>query len=254
MKNFENLAVFLGLFVCIIELDGSIISSGLIDNYRQNRKLLEIGVYYETKCPDSKRFLINQITSAQEKFSSVVDFTLIPFGKANYTRDSINSDWNFMCQHGPDECYGNIIHNCLIQERPNFVDHFPFISCTMENIMINFEAQALECAMKHSVDYEKLKQCAKSTIGNNLLYQAGEKTHSLDPKLNYVPWITVNNLHTNEIQKTAEANLTYFICSELKDTITFSFCPRNGSISIYGCNSFFVMFLITFFKFLVDFY
>lgn len=86
----------------------------------------------------------------------------------------------------------------------------------MENFNVPFETGALECALKHSVDYNKLKVCADNQLGNSLLYISGEKTNDLDPKLNYVPWITVNNLHTNETQQTAEANLTYFICSQLK--------------------------------------
>lgn len=82
--------------------------------------------------------------------------------------------------------------------------------------MLNFETAAVECAKKLSIDYEELKTCAKSNRGNQLMFKAGEKTNSLNPKLNYVPWINVNGIHTNEIQQQAEANLSYFVCSQLK--------------------------------------
>ncbi|RNA26223.1 hypothetical protein BpHYR1_031105 [Brachionus plicatilis] len=181
-----------------------------------NRKFIHIDVYYETRCPDSQRFLLNQIIQANEIFSSNIDFLLVPFGKANYTWDDDSKKWNFHCQHGPQECYGNTIHNCLIDQKPKFEDHFPFLACTMENLMESFETAALYCAKKHSIDYEGLKKCANDVKGNRLLHEAGEKTNKLDPKLNYIPWINVNGVHTNEIQQLAERNLTYFICSQLK--------------------------------------
>lgn len=86
----------------------------------------------------------------------------------------------------------------------------------MENLLPSFETTAVQCAKKHSINYEELKKCADGNKGNQLLYEAGEKTNSLNPKLNYVPWINVNGIHTNEIQQQAEGNLSYYVCSQLK--------------------------------------
>ena len=82
---------------------------------------------------------------------------------------------------------------------------------------MDFEAAAQECAKKYSIDYGRLKDCADSKLGNTLLFDAGEKTNNLDPKLNYVPWITANGAHSDEIQNNAERNLQMFICSQLKE-------------------------------------
>ena len=87
----------------------------------------------------------------------------------------------------------------------------------MEKIYLNFESVALKCAKKHSVDYNSLKDCANGKLGNTLLFDAGEKTNSLDPELNYVPWITANGAHSYEIQNESEGNLPMFICSQLKE-------------------------------------
>lgn len=82
--------------------------------------------------------------------------------------------------------------------------------------MISFESAATKCAQKYLIDYDELKKCADGSKGNQLLYQAGEITNGLIPKLNYVPWINLNGEHSNEIQQLAEGNLTFFICSQLK--------------------------------------
>ena len=47
-------------------------------------KNVTVEVYYETKCPDSKRFLQNQIKKATEHFNgNNLKIVLIPYGKAS---------------------------------------------------------------------------------------------------------------------------------------------------------------------------
>ena len=44
---------------------------------------VNIAVYYESQCPDSRRFINNQLPKAIETFPDLVNIILIPFGKAN---------------------------------------------------------------------------------------------------------------------------------------------------------------------------
>lgn len=41
-----------------------------------------MNVYYESLCPDSLQFLVNQLGPQYESLSSIMDVRLIPFGKA----------------------------------------------------------------------------------------------------------------------------------------------------------------------------
>jgi len=91
----------------------------------------------------------------------------------------------------------------------------------MTNITGNINQTAEECSKNLSKNFEQLKQCADSGLGNNLLFASGMRTNNLVPKLNYVPWITLNNVHTIEIQNKSEANLTKFICEQYKVYFNF---------------------------------
>ncbi len=42
-----------------------------------------LGVYYETLCPDSKRFIHNQLPVIIRDFSDKVQINLVPFGAAH---------------------------------------------------------------------------------------------------------------------------------------------------------------------------
>lgn len=42
----------------------------------------------------------------------------------------INDHWEFKCQHGPLECYGNEIHSCVLYHS-SIGDSVKFINCSM---------------------------------------------------------------------------------------------------------------------------
>ena len=94
---------------------------------------LNIGVYYESLCPDSRNFINSQISKVFKKYQQFTNITLVPYGKANvflipwffiynslnlgitlkFTWDESKKEWYFQCQHGPNECYGNKLHVCI---------------------------------------------------------------------------------------------------------------------------------------------
>lgn len=43
---------------------------------------MTLDVYYESLCPDSRNFLVNQLAPNWKSLSSFVDLRLVPFGKA----------------------------------------------------------------------------------------------------------------------------------------------------------------------------
>jgi interferon gamma-inducible protein 30 len=47
---------------------------------------------------------------AYELILDIVNITIVPYGNAHETYDSTTQTYQFTCQHGPDECVGNLIH------------------------------------------------------------------------------------------------------------------------------------------------
>ena len=43
----------------------------------------------------------------------MVNISIYPYGNAN-ERQEANGTWNFNCQHGEDECKGNLVETCFI--------------------------------------------------------------------------------------------------------------------------------------------
>ncbi len=49
-------------------------------------------------------------------------------------------------------------------------------------------------------------------------------TDNLNPSHTYVPWVTVNGVHTEEIQNQAQDNLVKLICNTYPDMIKPQAC------------------------------
>merc|ERR1712156_1039918 len=48
-----------------------------------------------------------------QKLGQYLNIEFIPYGFASYLPDG-NGGWDFACQHGPNECTGNLYQACLI--------------------------------------------------------------------------------------------------------------------------------------------
>ena len=75
---------------------------------------------------------------------------------------------------------------------------------------------AIQCAEKTKIDFNKVDACTKSPLGNHLQHINAVKTENLQPQHKYVPWVTVNGEHTEEIQNEAMDDLVKLICKTYK--------------------------------------
>lgn len=65
----------------------------------------QISIYYETLCPDSRRFFLHQLAPTYEKLNRFMDVELIPYGHANVSYPRHDNKPVFHCQHGPQGNY-----------------------------------------------------------------------------------------------------------------------------------------------------
>lgn len=170
---------------------------------------VKLDVYYETNCPDSMDFITKQLWPTYEKMSDIMKINLIPFGKAT---EKLRGDGSriFYCHHGPSECFGNTVQTCAIKLYPDTKTHLSFINC-MESYFRPSRAGSM-CARRSSVDYSEILDCVNGPDGNEYMHEMAVATRSLNPRLNFVPWIVVNDVFSDAVQRQALDDLPGVVC------------------------------------------
>ncbi|EFX72166.1 hypothetical protein DAPPUDRAFT_231465 [Daphnia pulex] len=168
---------------------------------------MTLDVYYESLCPDSRNFLVNQLNPNWPTLSTFTDLRLILFGKATFLPNA-EGGWSFECQHGPDECTGNILHACGIKYSPTITQALNFTTCLMD-LPKNGEL----CAELAGLDYAPIDTCQMSIEGQDLVHDHGVETLNLEPTLYFVPWIIYNQVWDFTNQWESLTNLTAVACN-----------------------------------------
>lgn len=125
----------------------------------------------------------------------------MPFGKSTYQTQG--ADVNFDCHHGPNECYGNKVHACAIeniQTNSYRQDHtreslvLAYVDCLMA--LGRDPIYPIERCAKE-VDYapwEVIRDCANSTTGSKILQRYGDETDNFQKPLVSVPTIEFSSV------------------------------------------------------------
>ncbi|XP_068628363.1 GILT-like protein 1 [Battus philenor] len=175
-------------------------------------KKLPVTVYYESKCPDSKKFILEQLQPAIELLHNYVKLRLIPFGKSR----SINyGDEGFECQHGPRECLGNLVQDCALKymREYNDVQRVTYVVCEMAS-----ESGAhgsLACVKHAGLPIGDVEGCVLAGEGVALQLDSEYHTNLLKPK--FIPTITINGVFNQDIQDSALVDLKGTLCSILRE-------------------------------------
>jgi len=156
-------------------------NSGLAKGQKVN-----VTVFYEVLCPDSRHFILRQLQPTWEKVSEIMDINYRPFGKAHYRM--VDGEYEFQCQHGATECLGNMVHNCAVKY---VKEPLPYITCMMEN---NWEPLAIgkKCADMLDLNWGEIERCANSGEGKDLLAESGAQSLIVKPHLSFIPTVALN--------------------------------------------------------------
>merc|ERR1712123_514841 len=182
---------------------------------------VKITVYYESLCSDSVRFVTEQLNKNWMKFGDELTISYKPFGKANFTEN--DQSWDFTCQHGPNECWGNKVQACALNSVSNAEEIVPLINCLMlSTISLGPEAALVNCVLGLNVinppritpTPEELLECSKGDEGSSLLHDLGVETHALQPPLTFVPWILFNDEFVEMDWQLALTDLEKVLCDK----------------------------------------
>lgn len=157
----------------------------------------QIDVYSESLCPDCVDFISRSFGEFyQSEYFNKAHVTFWDFGNGEEEKDESTGLWKFTCQHGENECYGNMLETCSTHLMTESDSHL-FILCMYTNIFDfndDFDATLDFCVQRES-DKKNILECANSKDGNLYEHYVAKRTEELKPAHNYVPWITVDGDH-----------------------------------------------------------
>jgi len=185
------------------------ITSGAFVQADTNAKLSEhypfkprvIQVFYEALCPDSARLMADKSTGLWSSFNSQKArwrFDLYPFGNAR--RDHWN---NVVCQHGNEECKGNVMHQCALKVLKT-EEAFALIDCLMSTVHEKLPAQA------DTLPESTLPESSQVQVNSSWVYddtdssQAPTQTHGITDFKTQVAYPCWRKLHQPRWQKLVE--------------------------------------------------
>ncbi|KAJ2951789.1 hypothetical protein O0L34_g13954 [Tuta absoluta] len=174
-------------------------------------KLL-LTLYYESQCPDSKYFVLQQLLPVMQRLHEYVRVQYVPFGKAM----SIDSGYGgFECQHGDSECFGNIIQDCTLdllnQRGSSDLEKLNYVACEMDTYAAT--KGDLQCVVRAKVMPDAIQQCLNSGRGTALQLNSEYLTKLVHPT--FIPTVTVNGVFDKRVQDSAQKDLFGTLCAYL---------------------------------------
>ncbi|XP_012287566.1 GILT-like protein 1 [Orussus abietinus] len=187
-----------------------------------NAKKVNVDLYYEALCPDSINWIKNQLVPNYGDLKEFIEITFVPYGKASQTKKEDGS-WEFVCQHGPPECFGNKAQACALNEIQSICQGQScqemasnLVGCVMSS---SYPSTAVEhCASKININaasISRINECEKNSKGDELLAAMGVKTFALQPRLSFVPTIVINKAFSQENQSAALKNFKKLVCDNI---------------------------------------
>uniref|UniRef100_A0A1A9WQN0 Gamma-interferon inducible lysosomal thiol reductase n=1 Tax=Glossina brevipalpis TaxID=37001 RepID=A0A1A9WQN0_9MUSC len=188
-----------------------------------NAVKVPVTIYYESLCPDSAKFISEQVFPAvKNELKDHVDIKWVPFGKSTYSTQG--SEIQFNCHHGPNECYGNKVHACAIEhiQASSYQTEFTreslilsFINCMMKagkNFPDNVYPGAACARESHVSIWENIQQCANSTEGSRLLMEHGQTTNAFQNPLTNVPTVVFKQQYDPKVNTRAQTDFLGALC------------------------------------------
>ncbi|KAK2822216.1 hypothetical protein Q5P01_022281 [Channa striata] len=183
----------------------------LESNFTRSHEAAEkvsLGLYYESLCPGCRQFLTLIIFPTWVLLNEIMDVELVPYGNAVERHEG--QKYTFQCQHGEPECLGNMIETCVMNKSRNA---FQIIYCMESSADVIKSAESCAQIYDPELNWSSIMTCVNGDQGNQLMHLNAVKTASLVPSHQYVPWVTINGKHTEDLQEKAMSSLFTLVCS-----------------------------------------
>ncbi|XP_047445041.1 gamma-interferon-inducible lysosomal thiol reductase [Mugil cephalus] len=195
-------------------IECGVVKQCLMSNFtraHQKDGAVEVVLYYESLCPGCRLFLTEVLFPTWLMLNDIMSVGLVPYGNAQEKPDG--KKYTYECQHGPQECLGNMIETCIMNMSQLA---FPIIFCMESSPDVINNAKTCAGVYDPKLDWGKVMSCVNGDLGNQLMHQNALDTKALSPAHQYVPWVTVNGEHTEELQDKAVSSLFMLVCNLYK--------------------------------------
>ncbi|KAK4297126.1 hypothetical protein Pmani_030430 [Petrolisthes manimaculis] len=198
-----------------LRCDATLFSSALHDltvstilQGQDTAPLVKTALYYESLCPYSIDYFVNQLYPTWTLLKEIMDVELYPFGNASFEPNG--DGWTFTCQHGDGECHGNMIHACAQAKFNDINVEMDFVNCLLS---ASYPPNAgATCAAAVGQDWAPIDECVNSLEGQTLLHDVAIKQQQLDPSLYFVPWILIDDTFSEAQVEACQTDMLSVVC------------------------------------------
>lgn len=182
-----------------------------------------VQVMYEALCPYSIQLIKEQVAptfAALGPQLMIVD--LVPYGKSQTSADG--NGYKFTCQHGPNECIGNMLQTCGLTRLSDNRKQVEFVNCVMSSKDPSKPDD--KCVTDAGLDPSDMTACETGLEGQVL--QAGMGFRTL-PHIPFVPRISFNGVFDDQDQDNGQENLLLVVCEKLAQGVRPAMCQGTPS-------------------------
>ncbi|PWA21159.1 hypothetical protein CCH79_00009379, partial [Gambusia affinis] len=196
-----------------------------------------LALYYESLCPDCRRFITKQLFPTWTMLQDIMSLTLVPYGNA---KEVLSVNGPFSCQHGEPECRGNMIQvwkNLLLLTGLTFMHRhlssvFLLQACIIHLTGTSLAFQIIYCMESAanvlnaaepclqlyapSISWAAVDACVTGRLGYKLMHDYAVMTRALNPAHTHVPWVTIDGEYTEDLEAKTTSSLFRLICDRYK--------------------------------------
>jgi len=160
--------------------------------------------------------------------AGIMFFRSFPYGNAN-EKQNADGTWAFTCQHGVDECIGNMYEACAMEHYGNDTTvgvplWWKFFYCMEASGQGGVASVAQSCAAGSGIDWNVVSICSGSdpsagnaTDGNPEMHRIAVATNSLIPPHTSTPWVVMNGKPLSTAQ--LNMSLNTLVCNAYTGTL-----------------------------------
>ncbi|CAN7942073.1 unnamed protein product, partial [Ixodes hexagonus] len=179
-------------------------------------KKIEMTVVYESLCPYSRRFVYGQLLPVFSKLGSYISLAMLPFGKAHVNKETDaqgNNITRISCQHGQNECEGNMIETCVLRVVKKTLVAVKIVACMSESSSPHRAGQT--CVEANGVKWSKIDACVRQH-GQEYELEVAQTTWSYQSVVTRVPLVIVDGNKGNYVNYMAQNNLLGLACDRIQ--------------------------------------